>query len=171
MAMLSCAHVIPKENLLTQVVTLGPSRKQMEFKYENRNDDSLVGSCVETQHGSKAFNSHSLLSFTLSTMLPGSGTRTRCTRIKRHQLDTRRCRRLFTIICVLGKSQGYLAEERSPGEARCEKKGGDMHKAGTRNYYRKIGLTKPFEHSCFMSHSPARTSTMYCETMPVPSTA
>jgi len=41
-AMLSCAHVIPKENLLTQVVTLGPSRKQMEFKYDNRNDDSLV---------------------------------------------------------------------------------------------------------------------------------
>jgi hypothetical protein len=44
--MLSCAHVIPKENLLTQVVTLGPSRKQMEFKYDNRNDDSLVGHCL-----------------------------------------------------------------------------------------------------------------------------
>ena len=46
-AMLSCAHVIPKENLLTQVITLGPSRRQMEFKYDNRNDDSLVSSPSE----------------------------------------------------------------------------------------------------------------------------
>jgi chromosome transmission fidelity protein 1 len=40
---LSCAHVIPKENLLTQVINLGPSRKEMEFKYDTRNDESLVG--------------------------------------------------------------------------------------------------------------------------------
>ena len=39
---LSCAHVIPRENLLTQVITTGPSRKEFEFKYNSRNDDGLV---------------------------------------------------------------------------------------------------------------------------------
>jgi chromosome transmission fidelity protein 1 len=41
-ATLSCDHVIPRENLLTQVITLGPSKKPMEFKFDSRNDDGLA---------------------------------------------------------------------------------------------------------------------------------
>ncbi|WVO14193.1 hypothetical protein L204_101825 [Cryptococcus depauperatus] len=40
---LSCAHVIPKENLLTQVVCVGPRKKEFEFKFSNRNDNDLLG--------------------------------------------------------------------------------------------------------------------------------
>ncbi|TYJ52793.1 hypothetical protein B9479_006597 [Cryptococcus floricola] len=38
---LSCAHVIPKQNLLTQVVCSGPKKTEFEFKFGNRNDDNL----------------------------------------------------------------------------------------------------------------------------------
>ncbi|EJT51272.1 hypothetical protein A1Q1_07550 [Trichosporon asahii var. asahii CBS 2479] len=40
-ATISCSHVIPKSNLLTQVVSRGPRRKDLEFTYSNRGDDSL----------------------------------------------------------------------------------------------------------------------------------
>ncbi|EIW70152.1 hypothetical protein TREMEDRAFT_29466 [Tremella mesenterica DSM 1558] len=39
---LSCSHVIPKSNLLTQVVSCGPRKIELEFKYSNRSDDSLL---------------------------------------------------------------------------------------------------------------------------------
>lgn len=39
---LSCAHVIPRENLLTQVITQGPGKTEFEFKYDKRGDQSLV---------------------------------------------------------------------------------------------------------------------------------
>lgn len=39
---LSCSHVIPKENLLTQVVSVGPRKSEFEFKFGNRNDEALV---------------------------------------------------------------------------------------------------------------------------------
>lgn len=39
---LSCSHVIPKNNLLTQVVSMGPKKMDFEFKFANRGDDALV---------------------------------------------------------------------------------------------------------------------------------
>lgn len=39
---LSCAHVIPKSNLLTQVVSRGPRKLDFEFKFSNRGDDALL---------------------------------------------------------------------------------------------------------------------------------
>ncbi|KJE05212.1 chromosome transmission fidelity protein 1 [Cryptococcus gattii NT-10] len=39
---LSCSHVIPKENLLTQVVSVGPRKSEFEFKFGNRNDEALL---------------------------------------------------------------------------------------------------------------------------------
>ncbi|TXT13605.1 hypothetical protein VHUM_00972 [Vanrija humicola] len=41
-ATLSCAHVIPKSNLLTQVVTRGPRKLDFEFKFSNRGDEALL---------------------------------------------------------------------------------------------------------------------------------
>ncbi|KAL1410972.1 ATP-dependent DNA helicase chl1 [Vanrija albida] len=41
-ATLSCAHVIPKSNLLTQVVCRGPRKLDFEFKFSNRGDDALL---------------------------------------------------------------------------------------------------------------------------------
>lgn len=39
---LSCKHVIPKKNLLTQVVGVGPRKVEFEFKFANRGDDGIV---------------------------------------------------------------------------------------------------------------------------------
>lgn len=39
---LSCRHVIPKENLLTQVVSVGPRKVNLEFKFTNRGDEAIV---------------------------------------------------------------------------------------------------------------------------------
>lgn len=39
---LSCRHVIPKENLLTQVVTVGPRKVDFEFKFSTRENDDIV---------------------------------------------------------------------------------------------------------------------------------
>lgn len=39
---LSCAHVIPKNNLLTKVICRGPRKQEFEFKFANRSDDALV---------------------------------------------------------------------------------------------------------------------------------
>jgi chromosome transmission fidelity protein 1 len=41
-ATISCAHVIPPENLLTQVVCRGPRRADLEFKFANREDGALI---------------------------------------------------------------------------------------------------------------------------------
>lgn len=41
-ATLSCAHVIPPSNLLTQVINRGPRKKELEFKFSNRDDVELV---------------------------------------------------------------------------------------------------------------------------------
>ncbi|WVF71908.1 hypothetical protein IAT40_006718 [Kwoniella sp. CBS 6097] len=41
-ATLSCSHVIPKENLLTQVVCVGPRKTEFEFKYSNRDNENLL---------------------------------------------------------------------------------------------------------------------------------
>ncbi|WVR05438.1 hypothetical protein IAU60_002454 [Kwoniella sp. DSM 27419] len=51
---LSCAHVIPKENLLTQVVCAGPRKTEFEFKYSNREDEGLLaelGALVQSTIG------------------------------------------------------------------------------------------------------------------------
>lgn len=40
---LSCAHVIPKANLLTQVVSRGPRKRELEFTYASRGDREIVG--------------------------------------------------------------------------------------------------------------------------------
>lgn len=48
-ATLSCAHVIPKSNLLTQVVCRGPRKQDFEFKFASRGDDALV--CCEQASG------------------------------------------------------------------------------------------------------------------------
>ncbi|WRT67408.1 uncharacterized protein IL334_004379 [Kwoniella shivajii] len=53
-ATLSCAHVIPKENLLTQVVSVGPRKTEFEFKYSNRDNDALLtelGSVIQSTIG------------------------------------------------------------------------------------------------------------------------
>lgn len=39
---LSCRHVIPKNNLLTQVVTVGPRKVDFEFKFSTRDNDDIV---------------------------------------------------------------------------------------------------------------------------------
>lgn len=39
---LSCAHVIPKSNLLTQVVSRGPRKTELEFKFANRGDEGIL---------------------------------------------------------------------------------------------------------------------------------
>jgi len=39
---LSCRHVIPKDNLLTQVVTVGPRKVDLEFKFSTREDENIV---------------------------------------------------------------------------------------------------------------------------------
>lgn len=44
-ATLSCRHVIPKENLLTQVVSMGPRKVDLEFKFANRGDEAVVRLC------------------------------------------------------------------------------------------------------------------------------
>jgi chromosome transmission fidelity protein 1 len=41
-ATLSCAHVIPPQNLLTQVVSRGPRKADFEFKFANREDPNLI---------------------------------------------------------------------------------------------------------------------------------
>ncbi|KAK6903226.1 hypothetical protein I203_108491 [Kwoniella mangroviensis CBS 8507] len=48
---LSCSHVIPKENLLTQVVCVGPRKTELEFKYSNRENDTIMtelGSVIQS---------------------------------------------------------------------------------------------------------------------------
>jgi chromosome transmission fidelity protein 1 len=44
---LSCRHVIPKENLLTQVVTVGPRKVNFEFKFSTRGDEAIVRRFLE----------------------------------------------------------------------------------------------------------------------------
>lgn len=39
---LSCRHVIPKQNLLTQVVSVGPRKVDLEFKFTSRGDEAIV---------------------------------------------------------------------------------------------------------------------------------
>lgn len=41
----SCGHVVPRSNLLCVVVGKGPRGKCLEFKFKNREDESLVSSC------------------------------------------------------------------------------------------------------------------------------
>ncbi|KAK1925113.1 helicase C-terminal domain-containing protein [Papiliotrema laurentii] len=53
-ATLSCAHVIPKTNLLTQVISRGPRKQDFEFKFANRGDDVLLadlGSAIQSTIG------------------------------------------------------------------------------------------------------------------------
>ena len=38
----SCDHVIPKENILTRIVTRGPTGVSFEFNYQNRGKPELV---------------------------------------------------------------------------------------------------------------------------------
>ncbi|GMK54061.1 hypothetical protein CspeluHIS016_0106470 [Cutaneotrichosporon spelunceum] len=42
-ATLSCAHVIPKTHLLTQVITRGPRKLDLEFTFAKRRDPALLG--------------------------------------------------------------------------------------------------------------------------------
>ncbi|WWC69182.1 uncharacterized protein I206_103118 [Kwoniella pini CBS 10737] len=51
---LSCSHVIPKENLLTQVVCVGPRKTEFGFKFYNRENDLLLtelGSVIQSVIG------------------------------------------------------------------------------------------------------------------------
>ncbi|BEI97150.1 hypothetical protein CcaverHIS631_0207390 [Cutaneotrichosporon cavernicola] len=53
-ATLSCAHVIPKTNLLTQVVTRGPRKLDLEFTFTKRRDPALLaelGAVVQSTIG------------------------------------------------------------------------------------------------------------------------
>ncbi|CAK9783872.1 unnamed protein product [Cutaneotrichosporon oleaginosum] len=53
-ATLSCAHVIPKTNLLTQVVTRGPRKVDLEFTFAKRRDAGLMaelGAVVQSTIG------------------------------------------------------------------------------------------------------------------------
>ncbi len=42
-ATFSCGHVIPSSNLQTLVVTQGPRRQELKFKFDSRGDIELVG--------------------------------------------------------------------------------------------------------------------------------
>ncbi|WWC60824.1 uncharacterized protein I303_103400 [Kwoniella dejecticola CBS 10117] len=51
---LSCSHVIPKENLLTQVVCVGPRKTEFDFRFSNRENDMLLtelGSVIQSVIG------------------------------------------------------------------------------------------------------------------------
>ncbi|WWC89834.1 uncharacterized protein L201_004762 [Kwoniella dendrophila CBS 6074] len=51
---LSCSHVIPKENLLTQVVCVGPRKTEFEFKYSNKENVVILtelGSVIQSTIG------------------------------------------------------------------------------------------------------------------------
>lgn len=41
-ARISCGHVIPSSNLLARVLPVGPKKRALEFKFENRDDHSLI---------------------------------------------------------------------------------------------------------------------------------
>lgn len=45
----SCDHVVPKENIMSNVVTRGPTGVQFEFTFQNRQDTKLV-STSSLQH-------------------------------------------------------------------------------------------------------------------------
>lgn len=38
----SCDHVVPKENILSNIVMRGPNGVEFEFNYQNRNNKVLV---------------------------------------------------------------------------------------------------------------------------------
>lgn len=42
LARLSCGHIIPDSNLMASVVSLGPRKTRLEFKFDNRNDANLL---------------------------------------------------------------------------------------------------------------------------------
>ncbi|XP_043460879.1 ATP-dependent DNA helicase DDX11 isoform X4 [Leptopilina heterotoma] len=44
----SCDHVIPKENILTNVVTKGPTGIEFEFNYQNRGNDKMLSELGRT---------------------------------------------------------------------------------------------------------------------------
>ena len=43
LAMFSCGHIIPEANLQTLVLRKGPRGGELQFKFQQRGDDSLVG--------------------------------------------------------------------------------------------------------------------------------
>lgn len=85
---LSCSHVIPKENLLTQVVSVGPRKSEFEFKFGNRNDEALVS------YTRKWFSSGSDLSLAVNRSGSSLTSYNRC--------GTRRRRCLPPVIRFLG---------------------------------------------------------------------
>jgi chromosome transmission fidelity protein 1 len=90
---LSCAHVIPKINLLTQVICQGPRKLEFEFKYANREDESLAAA----------------LSFIENALLIS----TKAGRARRgDSVNDRPCARrsgcLSPLICFSGQSQDKL---------------------------------------------------------------
>lgn len=113
-AALSCDHVIPKESLLTQVVTLGPSKKPMEFKFDSRNDDGLVVGGFIEEDGETAESSADV-----------TDSRAGRTHLECNQPDPRRGRGLFAIICFPRSGQIHLAAERFVGQARCAEESKD----------------------------------------------
>ena len=42
----SCDHIIPPENILPIVLCKGPSGKQFDFSFENRNSHSMVSKFI-----------------------------------------------------------------------------------------------------------------------------
>jgi chromosome transmission fidelity protein 1 len=53
---LSCRHVIPKENLLTQVVSVGPRKIDFEFKFSTRDNDDIVSPTLDGSPGQDGAN-------------------------------------------------------------------------------------------------------------------
>ena len=53
----SCGHIIPETNLQTVVLRKGPRGGELQFKFQQRGDDSLVRGYY-VLHGS---NTHSIL--------------------------------------------------------------------------------------------------------------
>ena len=43
LATFSCVHIIPEANLQTLVLRKGPRGGELQFKFQQRGDDSLVG--------------------------------------------------------------------------------------------------------------------------------
>ena len=43
LATFSCGHIIPEANLQTLVLRKGPRGGELQFKFQQRGDDSLVG--------------------------------------------------------------------------------------------------------------------------------
>lgn len=95
---LSCKHVIPKKNLLTQVVSSGPRKVDFEFKFANRGDEAIVSFSATLCQYVRGVSELMTVDRTWGGALVGS------------RPGPRWDGRLLAFICVSGQSQDVLGQ-------------------------------------------------------------